>query len=181
MQIKVCLMEPNSPPSSELVGWIAEAGDLNCVGVCFTVEMVLAELPRMLPDVVLVDLRRPGLNGAELIRKLKTACPAVQCLVITAFGECDFGIEVIAPRVARRLLDLFTHPPEVAAEDRLLDDRERKVLQFLAEGRPRKDIADALDTNTHKLDYIIRGIYRKLQVNCAAAAVSAALKMGISK
>jgi DNA-binding NarL/FixJ family response regulator len=212
MQIKVCLIEPGSRPASQLVEWIAGAGDMICAGAFSTVEAALAELPRTLPDVVLVDLRYPELNGVELIRKLKTACPALQCLVITTFGESAVGLDVlragasgclaepvqtaefveairqvhaggsvIAPRVARRLLELFTHPPEVAAEDRLLDDRERKVLQYLAEGRPRKDIANALGTNTHKLDYIIRGIYRKLHVNCAAAAVSAALKMGISK
>ena len=101
-------------------------------------------------------LRRPGLNGAELIRKLKTAGPAVQCLVITTFSESDLGLEVlragassclseqtqpaeiaeairqvhaggsvIAPRVARRVLEMFTQLSEVGpAKDYCINDRE---------------------------------------------------------
>ncbi len=49
----------------------------------------------------------------------------------------------------------------------------------MAEGRARKQIVDGLAINSHTLDYVIRRVYRKLHVNCAAAAVSVAMREGI--
>ena len=89
----------------------------------------------------------------------------------------------MTPRIARRVLEMFAPPPaalEVAAvEDHRLTEREKSVLQYMAEGRPRKQIVDGLGINSHTLDYVIRCIYRKLHVNCAAAAVSVAVRGGI--
>jgi DNA-binding NarL/FixJ family response regulator len=49
----------------------------------------------------------------------------------------------------------------------------------MAEGQARKQIVDGLALNSHTLDYVIRCIYRKLHVNCVAAAVSVAMREGI--
>jgi DNA-binding NarL/FixJ family response regulator len=78
---------------------------------------------------------------------------------------------------------LFTAPSGTAASapsgDHRLTGREKHVLQFMAEGRARKQIVDGLAINSHTLDYVIRCVYRKLHVNCAAAAVSVAMREGI--
>jgi len=77
---------------------------------------------------------------------------------------------------------MFANPPPaaptVAAEDRRLTPREIRVLQCMAEGQARKQIAQ-LGLNAHTLDYVIRCIYRKLHVNCATAAVSVAVRTGL--
>ncbi len=49
----------------------------------------------------------------------------------------------------------------------------------MAEGQARKQIVEGLGVNTHTLDYVIRCIYRKLHVRCAAAAVSVAVRKGL--
>ena len=214
IQIKVSLVEDNLPLATELQKWIASTKGLGCVGVYPTAEIALAELPKDLPDVVLVDLRLPGMSGAELIRKLKTVCPGVQCLVLTMYAESELifealksgacgyllkrtnpseiadairqvyaGGSVMTPRIARRVLEMFSTASAAAlvapTEDRRLTDREKNVLQCMAEGQARKQIVDDLAINTHTLDYVIRCIYRKLHVNCAAAAVSVAVREGI--
>jgi DNA-binding NarL/FixJ family response regulator len=50
----------------------------------------------------------------------------------------------------------------------------------MSEGQARKQIADSLEISAHTVDYYIRSIYRKLQVNCAAAAVSVVMREGIT-
>lgn len=213
-QIKVSLVEDNLPLATELQKWILATRGLKCVGVHATAEIALTEIPKVQPDVVLVDLRLPGMSGAELIGRLKTLCPEVQCLVLTMYAESDLifealkagacgyllkrtnpaeiadairqvhaGGSVMTPRIARRVLEMFTTPsavPEITpSEDHRLTDREKKVLQYMAEGQARKQIVDGVGINSHTLDYVIRCIYRKLHVNCAAAAVSVAVREGI--
>ncbi len=213
-QIKVSLVEDNQPLAIELQKWIADTKGLKCVGVYPTAELALSEIPQVRPDVVLVDLRLPGMSGAELIGKLRVACPEVQCLVLTMYAESELifeamksgacgyllkrtnpkeiaeairqvhaGGSVMTPRIARRVLEMFSSPVAPAAvaasEDHRLTEREKKVLQFMAEGQARKQIVDGVGSNSHTLDYIIRCIYRKLHVNCAAAAVSVAVREGI--
>lgn len=212
--IKVGLVEDNKPLAGELQAWIAATAGLECIGVYPSAEQALSEVPRNPPDVLLVDLRLPGMSGAELIRKLRAVCPRVQCLVLTMYSESELifeaiksgacgyllkrttpreiaeairqvhaGGSVMTPRVARRVLEMFATPPTVPsavpADDRQLTDREKAVLQCMARGQARKQIVDTLGLNPHTLDYVIRCIYRKLHVNCAAAAVSVAVRKGL--
>jgi DNA-binding NarL/FixJ family response regulator len=102
--------------------------------------------------------------------------------ITDAIRQVHAGGSVMTPRIARRVLEMFTRPatPEVAPpDDHNLTVREKAVLQAMAEGQARKQIVDGLNINTHTLDYVIRCIYRKLHVNCAAAAVSVAVREGI--
>lgn len=62
-----------------------------------------------------------------------------------------------------------------------LTEREELVLQRMAEGQARKQIAAGLEMNSHTLDYVIRCAYRKLNVNSLGAAVSVAVRKKILK
>jgi DNA-binding NarL/FixJ family response regulator len=213
MEIKVSLVEDNEPLAQELERWIASTRGLKCLGVYSSGEAALRALPVDPPDVVLVDLRLPGMSGVELIRQLKARCPELQCLVLTMYAESELifdalragacgyllkrikpaeiaeairqvhaGGSVMTPRIARRVLEMFTSPPKSKVsrlEEHRLTDREKEVLRCMAEGRARKQIVDDLHINTHTLDYVIRCIYRKLHVQSAAAAVSVAVREGI--
>ncbi|SPE52670.1 Two component transcriptional regulator, LuxR family [Verrucomicrobia bacterium] len=212
MEIKISLVEDNLPLAGELEKWIARTKGFKCVGVHATGEAALEAIPGLSPDVVLVDLRLPGMSGVALIAKLKARCPEVQCLVLTMYGESDLifeafkagacgyllkraspaeledairqvfaGGSVMTPRIARRVLEIFVNPPsaKAASEEHRLNERERAVLQCMVEGQARKQVADSLGINVHTLDYVIRCIYRKLHVNCIAAAVSTAVRHGI--
>jgi len=93
--IKVGLVEDNQPLASELERSISDTPGLSCIGVYETAEIALSEVPRTLPDVLLVDLRLPKMSGAELIKRLKVACPEVQCLVLTMYAESDLIFEAL--------------------------------------------------------------------------------------
>lgn len=214
MQIKVSLIEDNGPVAAELEEWIAATAGFKRVATYKTAEEALKLLPGEPPDVALVDLRLPGMSGVELIQKLRTVCPEVQCLVLTMYAETDLifealkagacgyllkrikpaeiaeairqvhaGGSVMTPRIARRVLETFAAavPSKSAAEEQEhhLTDREKEVLKCMVEGHSRKQIVSDLGINMHTLDYVIRCIYKKLHVRCAAAAISWAVKKGI--
>jgi DNA-binding NarL/FixJ family response regulator len=111
--IKVGLVEDNQPLALELQRSIADTPGLSCVGAYRTAEAALAEVPRIQPDVLLVDLRLPGMSGAELIRRLKAVCPEVQCLVLTMYAESDLIFRALQSGACGYLLKR-TSPGEIA-------------------------------------------------------------------
>ena len=54
-----------------------------------TAETALASIPALKPDVVLMDINLPGMNGIECLRQLKAACPELQILMLTVYEESD--------------------------------------------------------------------------------------------
>ena len=113
MQIKVSLVEDNRPMATELEKWISSTQGLTCVGVYSSAEEALRLLPQTPTDVVLVDLRLPGMSGVELIRKLKACCPNVQSLVLTMYAETDLIFEALKAGACGYLLKRIK-PAEIA-------------------------------------------------------------------
>lgn len=111
--ITVGLVEDHRPLATELRRWIESTAGLRCGGVFATAEQALAAVTQEPPDVLLVDLRLPGMGGAELIRRLKTACPQVQCLVLTMYAESDLIFEALQSGACGYLLKRTT-PAEIA-------------------------------------------------------------------
>src|SRR5436190_9928637 len=60
---------------------------LQIAGSVTTAEEALERIPELLPDVVLMDLRLPGMTGTEAIRRLAVLCPSVRVLVISGSAE----------------------------------------------------------------------------------------------
>jgi DNA-binding NarL/FixJ family response regulator len=169
---------PQSPPDVALV-------DLRLPGMS-GVELI-RKLKRMCPDVQCLvltmyaetDLIFEALKAGACGYLLKRIKPAE---IADAIRQVHAGGSVMTPRIARRVLEAFAAPAQgkpPAKEEHRLTEREKEVLTCMVEGRARKQIADRLGVNTHTLDYVIRCIYRKLHVQCAAAAVSVAMRDGI--
>ena len=89
MPIKVALVEDDEGIRSSLGALIRRAPALRLAGDYPDGESALREIPRRPPDVVLMDINLPGVNGVECVRQLKTALPTVQFLMLTVYEDSD--------------------------------------------------------------------------------------------
>lgn len=87
MSIAVSIIEDNQGTRDDLVELLNRAPNLRCLAAYDSAEAALDEIASRTPDVALVDINLPGMNGIELIGKLKSASPRVQVLILTCYEE----------------------------------------------------------------------------------------------
>jgi DNA-binding NarL/FixJ family response regulator len=88
-QIKVAIVDDDDGIRTSLAALIRRAEALKLTGDYADAETALKEIPRRPPDVVLMDINLPGLNGVECVRQLKTTLPNVQFLMLTVYEDSD--------------------------------------------------------------------------------------------
>ncbi|SRR5579883_1530858 len=89
MQIKISIVDDDEGIRNGLVALIRRASDLRLVGDYADAESALRDIPRRPPNVVLMDINLPGMNGVECVRQLKTSLPGVQFLMLTVYEDSD--------------------------------------------------------------------------------------------
>ncbi len=102
--ITVALVEDNPDVQEQIVGYLAEAADLNCLGVFSTVEAALREIPTLNPDVVLMDINLGASNGIQCTAQLKIQCSGIQILILTVFEDTENIFEALAVGASGYLL-----------------------------------------------------------------------------
>jgi DNA-binding NarL/FixJ family response regulator len=89
MQIKVAIVEDDEGIRSSISTLIRRAKDFKLAGEYANGESALREIPKVLPDVVLMDINLPGMKGYECVRQLKAVHPSVQFLMLTVYEDSD--------------------------------------------------------------------------------------------
>src|SRR5260221_13525688 len=89
MPIKVAIVEDDEGIRSSLGALIRRAPALRLAGDYPDAESAIREIPRRPPDVVLMDINLPGLNGVECVRQLKSVLPADSLLLLSPFEAVD--------------------------------------------------------------------------------------------
>jgi DNA-binding NarL/FixJ family response regulator len=87
MMTSVAIVEDNNDFRASLARYLNEAPGYRCVCACSTSEEALQKIPRLLPDVVLMDIHLPNMSGMECTRRLKELCPSVQILILTVYED----------------------------------------------------------------------------------------------
>jgi DNA-binding NarL/FixJ family response regulator len=88
-QIRVAIVEDNDWLRARLAREIGEAAGFACLGAFRSAEAALQGIPTLLPDVVLMDINLPGMDGVKCVRRLKELCPEVQFLMLTVYEETE--------------------------------------------------------------------------------------------
>jgi DNA-binding NarL/FixJ family response regulator len=172
--------------------------DLEVVGDVASGETALALVRQLHPDVVLMDIRLPGMNGIEASRRIRKDHPDVRVLMVTAHddeeyvrGALDAGAAGYLSKTApgRKLVEAVravaagTTVLEPAMMTRLLSepgsrraangltDRELAVLKLLAEGLHNKQVAKRLGISMRTVERHCDNIYDKLGVGSRTEAV----------
>lgn len=174
---------------------------VECIAVYGSAEAALLGLPQDPPDVAIVDINLPGMSGIELVARLKQVAPSILCLILTTYedsilifdalkaGACGYllkrspaeeivsaiaqvqaGGSPMSPQIARRVVSFFHRQPPGDGLD-ALSDRERQVLEQLAQGSMYKEIASQLNISIDTVRSHVRKIYEKLHVRSKTEAV----------
>src|SRR5438876_3520970 len=205
--IIVWLIEDNHSFRHTIVRVLNQAQDLECAHNFASSEEALDELTRgAVPDVILLDVELPGLNGLEAVKRIKSISPSTRVIMLTVFDDHDKIFKAICAGASGYLLK--TSPmekiiesireaqdggapmtPRVARsvldmfmrtssphQDYGLTTREQSILELMTKGLIKKEIADRLSVSYHTVDTHLRNIYAKLHVHTRTGAVSKALK-----
>ncbi len=89
MDIKISIVDDNEGIRSSLAALIRRAPMLKLLGEYADAETALREIPIKVPDVVLMDINLPGMNGVECVRQLKALLPKLQVLMLTVYEDND--------------------------------------------------------------------------------------------
>src|ERR1700686_3990431 len=176
--------------------------DMELVAEASDGEEAIEQFRRHRPDVTLMDLRMPNLNGTEAISRIRNEFPDAKIIVLSTYGgdvqvlraiKAGARGYIVKGHVHRELLDAIRSvhaghkriPPEIAAElaEHAADDspssREIDVLRLIAAGNGNKQIADKLSIAETTVKNHISNIFSKLGANDRAHAVTFALQRGI--
>ena len=203
----VWLVEDNDPFRNNIKKLVDLTEGLQCEKSFTNCEEAIKELDTAAaPDLVLMDIGLPGMDGIEGVRRLKAIAPSIEVVMLTAFDENDKIVQAIcagasgyllkntsaeeiieslkailnggAPINAQIARKVLQMFSKIAAshDDYGLTAREKDILRLLIDGLIAKQIADKLSVSYHTIDTHIRNIYSKLQVHNRSGAVAKALK-----
>ena len=181
---------------------VSGESDMKLVAEAFDGQEAIDKFRLHRPDVTLMDLQMPAVNGIEAIIGIRSEFPNARIIVLTTYtGDVQMlralkaGARgyVLKGHVRRELLDTIraVHagqkriPPEVAAElaehatDEALSSREIAVLRLIAAGNANKEIAAQLSIAEDTVKSHVTNILGKLGANDRTHAVTIGLKRGI--
>lgn len=210
--LRILLAEDHPLFRKGMLSLLASVPDFEVVGEAATGDEAVALAADLQPDVVLMDLQMPSVNGIEATRTILQESPGIRILVVTLFEDEDSvfmalragargyvlkdadeeemvmairavgrGEAIFSPNVAERVLAYFAAPmpasrPQVFPT---LTDREREILDLIAQGQPNPTIARQLHLSTKTVGNYVSNIFTKLQVADRAQAIIRAREAGL--
>jgi DNA-binding NarL/FixJ family response regulator len=102
--IAISIVEDIKDVRESLQRLIESAQGFLCLSIYSNAEDALKGLPLVNPDIVLMDINLPGMNGIECIKKIKTVCPKIQFMMFTIFEDREQVFEALAAGASGYLL-----------------------------------------------------------------------------
>ena len=185
--------------------------DLEILGEAGDGAEAVAQVEKLLPDVVLMDLMMPGVDGIEATRRIRAVSPSSKVIALTSFTDDEMVFPAVKAGAAGYLLkdvrpqdladairtvhrgEALLHPMIAAklmrdvAQDKPkgvgqgLTERELEVLQHIARGMSNKEIAAALVLSEKTVKTHVSNILQKLHLADRTQAALYAVKEGLAK
>ncbi len=206
LSMRIAIFEDNKQYRESLEFVIVTSTDMELCGAFEDASRLKQKIEALRPDVVLMDINLPGMNGIDAVKEIKAHFPEVQVCMQTVFDEDDkvfaslcagasgYILKNSAPekvlQAIREVADggaFFT--PSIAkkvltnfqlqpavAEYIQLSEKEKEVLRYLVDGLSYKMIAEQCKVSFHTIHSHVKHIYAKLHVNSVGEAVSKAIR-----
>lgn len=179
--------------------------DLELVGQAVTGEEALDAVARLQPQVVLMDVRLPGIDGVSAVKRIHQAAPSVQFVIFSAYGDKRLLSDAIAAgargyvmkgsppddllrairtvAAGRAFVDPSLSPALVLTQggptEQPLSEREREILQLLAEGFHTEEVARRIGLSVETVKSDTKRVIAKLHADTRTHAVAIALRQSI--
>jgi DNA-binding NarL/FixJ family response regulator len=206
MPISVSIVEDNDKLRGTLARVLNRADGFRCVSQYLSAEDALKDLPNVKPEVVLMDINLPGMNGVECVRQLKPLLPQTQVMMLTVYEDTENIFNALAAGASGYMLKRTTSKELIEAIHEVkrggspmtmhiarkvvqsfqkapsaqpaesLSEREQQVLDLLSRGLIYKEIAEKLGISYETVHTYIRRVYEKLQVRTRTEAVAKFLR-----
>ncbi len=200
--ITLALVEDHLPIQELLRATLQTEPDYVCIGVFSTGGAAIEAIPDLLPDVVLMDIGLPDVNGIECVRRLKPLCPGTEFVMCTVYDEDEKVWQALEYGASSYILKrskpdfLLSAIREVHAGGSPMSAdiarkivrrfqhrperenvygvtaRERQILESLSKGHLYKEVADALGISINTLKRHIYNLYEKLHVDNKVEAIN---------
>lgn len=204
--IRVMIVDDDLFVRDHLADFLASAPDFALVGTCADGVQAVALAGRESPDVVLMDVQMPVMGGIEATREISRVDPSVRIIALTSFADDTAVAEMLDAGAAGFLLKstkahvlldairaanhgLTVVPPDTVRRwgssalprpvGPTLTERERQVLDLLAEGLNNRQIAQAMFLSTSTVKTHLRELMRKLDTPSRIGVVRRADDLGL--
>lgn len=204
--IRVLLVDDHAVVREGIRAVLEDFDEIHVVGEAGDGDAALTMLARTQPDLLLSDLKMPGLPAPELVKRALAAQPTLRVLMFTSFAEhaqvktmLDAGahgylLKDAAREDIRRAINTvaqghaYLHPlAEAALRGRVghqglerLTERERDVLLLVAEGKSNKEVGRKLNLTEGTVKGYVSAIFEKLGVNDRTQAALIAHRAGMT-
>ncbi|MEJ2636833.1 MAG: response regulator transcription factor [Calditrichia bacterium] len=205
--INIMIVEDDDTFRESLQALINASENLACPFACESCEEALKIMEKdFVPEIILLDIKLPGISGIEGIRKFKSITPATHIIMLTIFDDDNLIFNALCRGAEGYLLKSATPQqiresvqnvmcggaamtPTIAGKvlrmftqyaqpkgEYELTVREKEILQLLVDGLSKKHLADRLCISLHTVDTHLKNIYAKLQVHSQIDVIAKALK-----
>lgn len=208
-KIRVLIADDHTLVREGLRAILELAEDVEVVGEAKDGEEAVRKAHELTPDIVLMDVKMPNMDGLQATRLIKEELPQVDVVMLTMYADDEYALEAIKggatgyilkntprdtlldilrrihqgeafvqPEVTKGLLEEIVKP---TSREKVLTDREREILQLMADGLTNKEIAKRLFVGLETVKSHARNIFAKLEVSDRAQAVAKGLRERLVK
>ncbi|MBM4465406.1 MAG: response regulator transcription factor [Chloroflexi bacterium] len=211
-KIRVLLAEDHTIVRKGLRSLLEGEAGIEVIGEAEDGREAIQMTQRLLPDVVLMDISMPALNGLEATRQIKKLFPGVKVLILTMHADEEYVFQILragasgyvvkkaapaelvlaiqavrqgnsflSPSISRQVIEEYIQKAEAMVENSYerLTDREREVLQLIAEGHTSREIAELLHISQKTVRAHRASLMDKLDIHGTAELTRYAIRKGV--